>query len=39
MLCAVIEYNYPESGLKTDHFKANPLIETVSEHRSAQIVR
>jgi len=29
MLCAVIEYNSPESGFKTDDFKANSLIETV----------
>jgi hypothetical protein len=38
MLCAVIEYNSPESGFKTDDFKANSLIEIVSGHRSAKIV-
>ena len=30
MFCAAIEYNSPESGFKTDDFKANSLIEPFS---------
>jgi hypothetical protein len=37
-LCAMIEYNSPESGFKPNGFKANSLIETVSGRRSAKIV-
>jgi hypothetical protein len=38
MLCAVIEYNFPEPGsFETDHFNVKSLIEVDSEDRSAKI--